>query len=79
MATDKKKVLNIASDLVFSIAGLMLMNGMLQVLINPMLNNWMGEAAFGNYQSIFAVVSINYIGTSLCGCRHAPITSLGRA
>ena len=58
MATDKKKVLNIASDLVFSIAGLMLMNGMLQVLINPMLNKWMGEDAFGNYQSIFAVVSI---------------------
>lgn len=58
MATDKKKILNIASDLVFSIAGLMLMNGMLQVLINPMLNNWMGEDAFGNYQSIFAVVSI---------------------
>lgn len=58
MATDKKKVFNIASDLVFSIAGLMLMNGMLQLLINPMLNNWMGEDAFGNYQSIFAVVSI---------------------
>ncbi|MBR3868194.1 MAG: hypothetical protein IKM66_02665 [Clostridia bacterium] len=58
MATDKKKIFNIASDLVFSIAGLMLMNGMLQLLINPMLNEWMGEAAFGNYQSIFAVVSI---------------------
>ena len=58
MATDKKKIFNIASDLVFSIAGLMLMNGMLQFLINPTLNNWMGEAAFGNYQSIFAVVSI---------------------
>ncbi len=58
MATDKKKIFNIASDLIFSIAGLMLMNGMLQVLINPMLNNWMGEDAFGNYQSIFAVVSI---------------------
>lgn len=58
MATDKKKIFNIASDLVFSIAGLMLMNGMLQLLINPMLNNWMGEDAFGNYQSIFAVVSI---------------------
>ena len=58
MATDKKKIFNIASDLVFSIAGLMLMNGMLQVLINPMLNKWMGEDAFGNYQSIFAVVSI---------------------
>ena len=58
MATDKKKIFNIASDLVFSIAGLMLMNGMLQLLINPMLNEWMGEAAFGNYQSILAVVSI---------------------
>lgn len=58
MATDKKKIFNIASDLVFSIAGLMLMNGMLQLLINPMLNDWMGEAAFGNYQSVFAVVSI---------------------
>lgn len=58
MATDKKKIFNIASDLVFSIAGLMLMNGMLQFLINPTLNNWMGEAAFGNYQSVFAVVSI---------------------
>lgn len=62
MATDKKKVFNIASDLVFSIAGLMLMNGMLQVLINPMLNEWMGKDAFGDYQSIFAVVSI--IGTT---------------
>lgn len=62
MATDKKKIFNIASDLVFSIAGLMLMNGMLQFLINPTLNNWMGEAAFGNYQSVFAVVSI--IGTT---------------
>ncbi len=58
MATDKKKIFNIASDLVFSIAGLMLMNGLLQVLINPMLNKWMGEDAFGDYQSIFAVVSI---------------------
>ena len=58
MITDKKKIFNIASDLVCSIAGLMLMNGMVQLLINPMLNEWMGEAAFGNYQSIFAVVSI---------------------
>ena len=58
MATDKKKIFNIVSDLVCSIAGLMLMNGMLQFLINPTLNNWMGETEFGNYQSIFAVVSI---------------------
>ena len=58
MATDKKKIFNIASDLVFSIAGLMLMNGMLQLLINPMLKKWMGTEAFGDYQSVFAVVSI---------------------
>lgn len=58
MEKNKKKIFNIASDLVFSIAGLMLMNGMLQLLINPKLNAWVGEDAFGNYQSIFAVVSI---------------------
>ncbi len=58
MATDKKKVFNIASDLIFSIAGLMLMNGALQFLINPLFEKWMGTDAFGNYQSIFAVVSV---------------------
>ena len=58
MATGKKKVFNIATDLIFSIAGLMLMNGMLQLLINPMLKKWMGTEAFGDYQSVFAVVSI---------------------
>ena len=34
------------------------MNGMLQLLINPMLKKWMGTEAFGDYQSVFAVVSI---------------------
>lgn len=58
MSTDKKKIFHIASDLVLSIAGLMLMNGMLQLLINPKLNEWLGKGEFGNYQSIFAVVSI---------------------
>ena len=58
MATGKKKIFNIATDLIFSIAGLMLMNGMLQLLINPMLKKWMGTEAFGDYQSVFAVVSI---------------------
>ncbi|MCD7827507.1 MAG: hypothetical protein LUG85_03090 [Clostridiales bacterium] len=58
MNTTKKRIFGIVSDLAFSIAGLLLMNGMLQLLINPMLNNWLGETEFGNYQSIFAVVSI---------------------
>lgn len=58
MATDKKKIFNIASDLVFSIAGLMLMNGVLQFLIYSLLRKWVGNEAFGDYQSIIAVVSI---------------------
>ncbi|MBQ8209830.1 MAG: hypothetical protein IJZ35_04535 [Clostridia bacterium] len=58
MLKNRKTVFTIASDLIFSVAGLMLMNGMLQLLINPTLNNWLGENAFGNYQSIIAVVSI---------------------
>ncbi len=58
MIKNKKTLFTIATDLVFSIAGLMLMNGMLQLLINPTLNKWLGEDMFGNYQSIFAVVSI---------------------
>ncbi len=58
MTNNKKRLFTIASDLVFSVAGLMLMNGMLQLLINPTLNKWLGDDVFGNYQSIFAVVSI---------------------
>ncbi len=58
MTKKKKGIFSVASDLIFSIAGLMLMNGTLQLFINPALNNRIGEAAFGNYQSIFAVVSI---------------------
>lgn len=54
----KKGVFTIVSDLILSIFGLMLMNGMLQLLINPTLNKWAGENAFGNYQSVMAVVSI---------------------
>ena len=58
MTKNKKGLFSVASDLIFSIAGLMLMNGTLQLVVNPVLNNRIGEAAFGNYQSIFAVVSI---------------------
>lgn len=58
MTDNKKKLFTIASDLIFSIAGLVLMNGMLQLLINPMLNKWLGDDAFGDYQSILAVVAV---------------------
>lgn len=58
MTDNKKKLFTVASDLVFSIAGLILMNGVLQLFINPTLNKWLGDDAFGDYQSILAVVSI---------------------
>lgn len=57
-----KSKLKIASDFIYNIVGLVLMNGILQLLINPMLNKWMGTDAFGNYQSLLAVVAI--IGTT---------------
>ena len=62
MIKNKKKLFSVASDLVFSIAGLVLMNGVLQLLINPTLNKWLGDDAFGDYQSILAVVSV--LGTT---------------
>ena len=58
MLKNKKTVFTIASDLIFSVAGLMLMNGTLQLLIYSLLRKWVGNEAFGNYQSIIAVVSI---------------------
>ncbi|HCT16977.1 MAG TPA: hypothetical protein DIW36_06280 [Ruminococcaceae bacterium] len=60
--TINKSKLKIASDFIYNIVGLVLMNGILQLLINPMLNKWMGTDAFGNYQSLLAVVAI--IGTT---------------
>lgn len=58
MIKNKKKLFSMASDLVYSVIGLVLMNGVLQFLINPTLNKWLGDDSFGDYQSILAVVSI---------------------
>lgn len=60
--TINKSKLKIAGDFLYNIVGLVLMNGILQLLINPTLNKWMGVDAFGNYQSLLAVVAI--IGTT---------------
>lgn len=58
MINNKKKLFSMASDLVYSVIGLVLMNGVLQFFVNPTLNKWLGDDAFGDYQSILAVVSI---------------------
>lgn len=34
------------------------MNGVLQLVVNPLINSWIGENKFGTYQSILAVVAI---------------------
>ena len=54
----KKLFSSITGDLIYSIAGLCLMNGALQLLVNPLINSWIGEEKFGMYQSILAVVAI---------------------
>lgn len=54
----KKLFSSVTSDLIYSIAGLCLMNGALQLLVNPLINSWIGEEKFGMYQSILAVVAI---------------------
>lgn len=51
-------MLHIAVDLIWSVAGLVLMNGVMQLLINPRLQAWMGQEAFGSFQSVIAVVAI---------------------
>ena len=58
MIKNKNKLFSVASDLVFSVAGLVLMNGVLQFVIYSLLRKWVGNEAFGDYQSILAVVSI---------------------
>lgn len=52
----KKKKL--AGDMVYSISALLVMNGILQLVIYPLLNQFMGEAAFGNVLYILGIVSI---------------------
>ena len=54
----KKLFSSVTGDLIYSIAGLCLMNGALQLLVNPLINSWIGEEKFGMYQSILAVVAI---------------------
>ncbi len=47
----------ITTDLIWSIAGLILMNGILQLVVYPELRT-AGKEEFGNMQSVYAVVSI---------------------
>ena len=57
---------NVSKDLLYSVAGLCLMNGVIQLVVNPYLQNKMGSAKFGvmlSLISVLSVVSISF-GTS---------------
>ncbi len=51
----KKKI---ASDVIWSVAALVLMNGVLQVFVYPMLNRQIGEDGFGNVLFVMGIVAI---------------------
>ncbi len=58
MGLGKKMSKILAGDLVYSVGGLVCMNGVLQLLMYPFLEKNMGQAAFGNVQTLLAVISI---------------------
>ena len=53
--TGKKRYL---SDLIYSILGLVVMNGVIQMVLYPYLNKQMGEERFGDVLSLISVVAI---------------------
>ncbi len=53
--TGKKRYL---SDLIYSILGLVVMNGVIQMILYPYLNKQMGEERFGEVLSLISVVAI---------------------
>ncbi len=62
----KKNILKIASDLIFSIGGLVAMNGVLQLFLYPKIEKTIGAAANDNVLTLLSVVSIlaTMFGTS---------------
>ena len=47
-----------ATDFIWSIAALVTMNGVLQLLVYPLLNRHMGEAAFGNVLYVLGILAV---------------------
>lgn len=55
---NKKKIKHIAGDLTYSVLGLIVMNGLIQLALYPFLNKIMGADKFGNVLYILSIVSI---------------------
>lgn len=56
--SSKKQKMSIASNTLYTMGGMILMNGVLQLLIYPLLNRQMGEAALGDLLYIMGLVAI---------------------
>ncbi len=56
MPTNSKK--RYLSDLIYSILGLVVMNGVIQMVLYPYLNKQMGEERFGDVLSLISIVAI---------------------
>ena len=54
----RKKILKVASDLIYSMAGLMVMNGVIQLVLYPYLNGRMGQERFGTMLYLLSVVAV---------------------
>jgi len=54
----KKNIFKIGVDLLFSIGGLVAMNGVIQLLLYPSMKRALGDEIFGNVLSLLAVVSV---------------------
>jgi len=55
---EKKNVFKIAGDMIYSILGLVAMNGVLQLLLYPSIEKKLGSDVFGNVQVVLSLVSI---------------------
>lgn len=53
-----KKLKNITGDLMYSMAGLIIMNGVIQFILYPFFNRQMGADAFGDVLSLISLVAI---------------------
>ena len=54
----KKLLKNITGDLLYSIAAMSVLNGVLQLVIYPFMNRYMGSSNAGNAISLMSIVAI---------------------
>ncbi len=59
---DRKKYAHIASDMIFSIAGVVVMNAVIQLFIYPSFNRTLGKDRYGDAITVMSMVAVVGIG-----------------